>query len=76
MFTKIKNTISVKKIGLTSALVLVGVSSALAGPAADIAAGVDFTDVATAIGTIGGLLAVVYAGYKGAKIVLGMIRGA
>ncbi len=42
------------------------------GPLTD---GIDFASIATGVLAVAGLLAVVYAGIKGAKIVLGFLRG-
>ena len=64
-----------KKIAIGSSLILGSVTASYADAATDIAANVDFSLVTTAIGVIAGSLATLYLGIKGAKVVIGMIKG-
>ncbi|EEG06924.1 major capsid protein [Pseudogulbenkiania ferrooxidans] len=66
-----------KKIAFLAALSTVATGALAAGPdLTPLTSVVDFGTVITAVLAIAGLLAGVYVAIKGAKIVIGMVRGA
>lgn len=73
---------SLKKIAVRSAVVVGGVSALEAHAAttapdfSTLTSGIDFSTVTTGVLAVAATLITVYVGIKGAKILIGMVRGA
>ncbi|MFM0318159.1 hypothetical protein PQR36_25010 [Paraburkholderia nemoris] len=71
-----------KKIAASSALIAVGAAGSEAHAAttapdfSTLTSGIDFSTVTTGVLAVAATLITVYVGIKGAKILIGMVRGA